>query len=979
MSVSRPIGEQTRMQRSLSLSKALTRIISLCMLPLFSVAAILAFLQIRTIHEEQFEDALRLAKNVILYTDNAISSRINGLNMLATSPFVDDPAKWDLLYREAQAFSRSFGTQVVITDGAKQPQLLLNTRVPFGTKLPAVKGAKGRLAGPLALRTGKPAVSDLFDGPVAKASLIGIAVPVIRQGTPEFAVLTVLATKFFQDQIDAVSLPSDWYLALKDARGQTIAHLNQAPAGGWTSHIIARSTVSKWSVEIDIPPIAHWTPIVPAAIALSAILLTATLTGFLGGKWAGRRIGKAISSLTAADLSETAINDKITEIAAARKLIKNQSERRMEVENALRVKMLEYEAIFERSIVGKAQADPQTGRFLKVNQALADLTGYSPEELSRMTFTDITHPDDRQRDARSLQPDSNGKFDNWQIEKRYLKKDGSVIWVLVASNRITFDDGRPDRTIAVIQDITEKKKFEENLRRHEKRLQLALTASHAFAWSWDLKKNTLNFSAYAKKLLKHPDGMSARSGWRIVHPEDVNSLRLTVEKAIAEKSQYQADYRVIVPDTKDIVWLHSRAQVECDAAGQPVYLYGIDTNITELKQAEAELMNSYKRSDLLARVAQRLLSAENPQAIVEDLCRIVMEHIDCQCFFNYLVDMPGRRMALNAYAGIAAESAETIRKLDFGVAVCGCVARDGARMIAEHIDASEDINTQLVKSFGVKAYCCHPLSIEGKLLGTLSFGTRTRPAFTSDQVSLMKAVADHVALAMHRLQATKALRESEGRLRASLAEKEVLLKEIHHRVKNNMQVISSLVDLQAAEVKDEAMQAVFKDIIFRVRSMAMVHEKLYQSEDLAHVEFADYTRSLLGYLWRTQGAAAPGVNLEMNLHPVYLPVDEAVPCGLMLNELFTNALKHAFVDRESGNVLVSLRSNAKKKVILSVGDDGIGLPPEIDIKKARSLGLRLVEMLARQLHASVEMHNDNGTEFTVTFEVPEPCANPTVA
>ena len=214
-------------------------------------------------------------------------------------------------------------------------------------------------------------------------------------------------------------------------------------------------------------------------------------------------------------------------------------------------------------------------------------------------------------------------------------------------------------------------------------------------------------------------------------------------------------------------------------------------------------------------------------------------------------------------------------------------------------------------------------------------------------------------------------KKKEETLRSSLAEKDVLLKEIHHRVKNNMQVISSLVDLQAEEVKDEAMCDVFRDVVHRVRSMAMVHEKLYQSEDFARVEFADYTRSLLGYLWRAQGTAKPGLDLEMDLHPVYLPVSEAVPCGLMLNELFTNALKHAFVGRSSGKVTVSLGSNAQRKVVLSVKDDGIGLPPEMDVEKAFSLGLRLVQILAIQLHACVVTQTDHGTTFTITFEAPE--------
>ncbi len=216
-----------------------------------------------------------------------------------------------------------------------------------------------------------------------------------------------------------------------------------------------------------------------------------------------------------------------------------------------------------------------------------------------------------------------------------------------------------------------------------------------------------------------------------------------------------------------------------------------------------------------------------------------------------------------------------------------------------------------------------------------------------------------------------ALKTAENTLKASLAEKEVLLKEIHHRVKNNLQVISSLVDLQSNEVNNEAMRDVFRDVVFRVRSMAMVHEKLYQSGDFAHVDFADYANSFISYLWRAQGVATPGVQLNLNLEPVLLPVNKAIPCGLMLNELFINALKHAFVNRKKGTVTVSLHIIEQEKVVLTVKDDGIGLPPEMDIKKAHSLGLRLVQMLARQVQASVETIIDNGTTFTIMFKMNE--------
>jgi two-component sensor histidine kinase len=248
----------------------------------------------------------------------------------------------------------------------------------------------------------------------------------------------------------------------------------------------------------------------------------------------------------------------------------------------------------------------------------------------------------------------------------------------------------------------------------------------------------------------------------------------------------------------------------------------------------------------------------------------------------------------------------------------------------------------------------------------LEFGIRERTAeLAQSNAQLRTEVED-------RRKAEEALREREERLRGSLNEKEVLLKEIHHRVKNNMQVISSLVALQADESQDTAMRAVLQDVTHRVRSMALVHEKLYQSADLARVEFDEYARSLLNYLWCAHGTGASTVRLALDLKPVSLSVNTAVPCGLILNELVSNALKHAFrgLGHAEGVVAVSLRGDAQGLVRLCVRDNGTGLPAGFDWSQARTLGLRLVQMLAGQLHAAVEVSNTNGTEFTITFEGP---------
>lgn len=211
-------------------------------------------------------------------------------------------------------------------------------------------------------------------------------------------------------------------------------------------------------------------------------------------------------------------------------------------------------------------------------------------------------------------------------------------------------------------------------------------------------------------------------------------------------------------------------------------------------------------------------------------------------------------------------------------------------------------------------------------------------------------------------------KRAEEAIQTSLREKEVMLKEIHHRVKNNLQVIASLVDLQAGGMKEPTLLVMFADIRDRVRSMALVHEKLYQSESLAQVDFADYARSLLSYLARSHGRPECAIELKIDLRSVSLSVEEAVPCGLIVNELVSNAYKHAFQGRASGEILATLGAGPDGRVSLRVADNGAGLPPGMDWRQSRSLGLRLIQLLAGQLHATVEVHTGSGTEFKISFE-----------
>jgi PAS domain S-box-containing protein len=211
---------------------------------------------------------------------------------------------------------------------------------------------------------------------------------------------------------------------------------------------------------------------------------------------------------------------------------------------------------------------------------------------------------------------------------------------------------------------------------------------------------------------------------------------------------------------------------------------------------------------------------------------------------------------------------------------------------------------------------------------------------------------------------------AEAEIKAALGEKEVLLKEIHHRVKNNLQVISSLLSLQSNHTLDEPTQALFQDSRDRVRAMALVHEHLYQSNDLARINFSDYVQTLLTRMVHSYNLPDRQIEVQTDVDEVALPIDTAIQCGLIINELMTNALKHAFPNGRAGCVCIALRPHTADSFALVVRDDGVGLPPDFDLTQTKSLGLQLVSTLTTQLKGTIAVENGGQTVFQIVFPRP---------
>lgn len=213
-------------------------------------------------------------------------------------------------------------------------------------------------------------------------------------------------------------------------------------------------------------------------------------------------------------------------------------------------------------------------------------------------------------------------------------------------------------------------------------------------------------------------------------------------------------------------------------------------------------------------------------------------------------------------------------------------------------------------------------------------------------------------------------KQGEERIMASLHEKEILLREIHHRVKNNLQVISSLLSLQARQVKDQGTLEMFKESQNRIRSIALVHEELHDARDLSQVDFASHIRSLTSHLFRSYGVRSDRVGLKIDVEDVFLSMDAAIPCSLLINELVSNSLKYAFPSNRKGEIRIDLRRGPGDEVKLIVGDNGAGLPKDMDFRGCETLGMQLINALSDQLGGTVELAADAGTKFIITFPRP---------
>jgi predicted ATPase/two-component sensor histidine kinase len=278
------------------------------------------------------------------------------------------------------------------------------------------------------------------------------------------------------------------------------------------------------------------------------------------------------------------------------------------------------------------------------------------------------------------------------------------------------------------------------------------------------------------------------------------------------------------------------------------------------------------------------------------------------------------------------------------------------------------INDPYIIKHQAKSILCCPMIYQEQLQGIIYLeNSLIKGAFTEQKLSVLQALLSQVSISIANAQLYKDLKDHAS-VQKSLKQKEVLLKEIHHRVKNNLFVVSTLLDFQSNYVDDPKVVKLLEDCQNRITAMAMVHQHLYGNSELNKINFANYIESLLDNLAYSQASKERNINLILNLEPIELNIESANPCGLIVNELISNAIEHGFGDRSSGNIWLKLKRNSASQVVLTIQDDGVGFKPGLDLYNSDSLGLELVCTLVEQLEGEIKLDQTQGTKIEIAFD-----------
>jgi PAS domain S-box-containing protein len=558
------------------------------------------------------------------------------------------------------------------------------------------------------------------------------------------------------------------------------------------------------------------------------------------------------------------------------------------------------------------------GRFICVNPALAGILKYgSPEELmetvNRKSIAEVLYPEPGQR--REVVADILS-HEGWQVfEVEYRCKDGSFVTCKDYIRRVPGNEGREFELEGFVEDITARRQAEDALRVSQ--FIIDKTSIGIFRGSSDARIIMAN--EFGAKMLDYTR-------------EELCSMNFfDIDPSLTEESWREHRKKLTTTGYNTFESLNLRKDgtifpvevtINYHRYGEQEFSCSFVKDITKHKKAEEALRNSEEKYRVVADFTydwETWLDPEGEFIYVSPSCERITGYSACE-FLNdqgllKKVVHPDDSQAVIKHLRQVLKKDTSVQQIDFRI-----ITKDGKERWIEHI--------------------CQPVfSSDGKWLG--------RRASNRDSTDRKRA---------------------EEKVSAALAEKVLLLKEVHHRVKNNMQIITSLLDFQAESINDKETVNAFRESQDRIKAMALIHERLYESADIAFIDFQRYIEELSAHLFDSYLVEPGRITLQVDAGGVTMGIDLAIPCGLIINELVTNSLKHAFPGNRQGEIRVLFTTGDGGQISLKVADNGVGLPPGLDFTKTPTLGLQLVNMLTRQLRGVARVESEDvGASIVIEF------------
>ncbi len=602
---------------------------------------------------------------------------------------------------------------------------------------------------------------------------------------------------------------------------------------------------------------------------------------------------------------------------------------RVETEQKLHVAEEKFRRAVESSPIGVVES-LVPGRIRRANSAFCQMVGWEPDELlaAGVDLAQLTPPEKRELTRgfvqAALRTGNSGLF-----EKEYLRRDGTPVPVAVA---ISIHPDSPDQALVFVVDLTELKETETQLRISEGRMRAAQDAAQFGVFDLNVLTGELNWSEGSYLLYGLEPGtiITPELHTSLIVPEDRDLVNEALARALEGDTSY-TEYRILRGDGE--VWISSKGRYHFDQEGLLSRFIGVSVNINERKLAELAVREA---SSQLRQMADAM-----PQIV-------------------WTGTADGHTVALNErwyeFSGFS-------RGLTGNESWGPILHRDDLQPCLDRwqmsVESGEPFDMQyrfFDRSTGeYRWFLGRGVPIRD------SNGEVIRWVGTATDIDDHKRLSDELERRVER---------RTGELQQSLREQTILLKELHHRVKNNLQVICSLLSMQMDCVGGTQFAAPLLDAYQRVQSIALVHERLYQSETLAELDFSAYVAILARDLFHVYCVDSVRVDLKLEAEPISLSIEQAIPCGLILNELLSNSLKHAFPAPRTGTILVSYK-RAGDRLELSVSDDGVGLPESFEVRQTRSLGFQVVCALTSQLCGELDITSQSGSRISVSWPAPE--------